>query len=328
VTVSRATAEVAREAVVLDLGSIDRSDLDLNRLRGAWNNWTLHQETGEGAVRERVREAGVVVSNKVVLDRETLGSATGLRLVCVAATGTNNVDLEAARDLEIAVTNVTGYGTPSVVQHVFALILALTTRLPEYMAAVAAGAWERGPQFCLLDFPIRELSGLTLGIVGYGELGRGVARLAEAFGMRVLLAQRPGGPEQPGRLPLSQLLPEVDILTLHCPLTPHTRNLIGAAALGLMKPDAVLINTARGGIVDESALLEALLSRRIGGAGVDVLTTEPPRRGNPLLTPDVPNLILTPHVAWASRQSRQRLIDEVAENIVAFRRGEARNRIV
>jgi len=325
---TRGDLDKIRAGVVLDLGSIDRGDLDLSRLRAAASGWTMHQETDGDSVAERVREADVAVSNKVVLDRNALEAAKSLRLVCIAATGTNNVDLEAARDLGIAVANVTGYATPSVVQHVFTLILALTTRLPDYTAAVAAGAWGRSAQFCLLDYPIRELSGLTLGIVGYGELGRGVAAIADAFGMRVLLAQRPGGPEQRGRMALSELLPQVDVLTLHCPLTPYTRNLIGAEELRLMKPDAVLINTARGGIVDEPALVEALRLGQIGGAGVDVLSVEPPREGNPLLAADIPNLIVTPHVAWASCQSRQRLIDEVAENILAFGRGEERNRVL
>jgi glycerate dehydrogenase len=270
----------------------------------------------------------VVVTNKVVLDRDHLRSTPSLKLVCVAATGTNNVDLEAARELGIAVANVSAYATPAVVQHVFALMLAHATRLAEYRKAVRDGAWARSDQFCLLDYPIRELASLTLGIVGYGELGRGVAKVAEAFGMRVLVAQRPGGPAEAGRLPLADLLPRVDVLSLHCPLTETTRNLIGGAELALMRRDALLINTARGGIVDEWALADALRRGVIGGAAVDVLTVEPPRDGNPLLDPALPNLIVTPHTAWASRESRQRLIDEVAANIHAFAGGTARNRVV
>jgi glycerate dehydrogenase len=222
---------------------------------------------------------------------------------------------------------VVGYGTPSVVQQVFALILALTTRLQDHQAAVARGEWQRSDQFCLLDYPFRELAGRRLGIVGYGELGRAVGRVGEAFGMQLLIAQRPGGDARPGRIPLVDLLPQVDVLSLHCPLTEQTRNLIGAAELSAMKPDALLINAARGGIVDEVALAAALRAGTIGGAGVDVLSREPPVEGNPLLAADLPNLIVTPHVAWASRESRQRMVDELALNIEAFLQGRERNRV-
>jgi glycerate dehydrogenase len=269
----------------------------------------------------------VVVSNKVHLDSETIAASPELRFIAVAATGTNNVDLDAARAAGIVVSNVTAYGTPSVAQHVFSMLLALTTRLSDYRAAVADGRWASSPHFCLLDYPIRELTGKVLGLVGHGELRRGVAGVAEAFGMEVRIAQRPGGPAQAGRVPLAELLPEVDVLTLHCPLTEATRNLIGASELAAMRDDAVLINTARGGIVDEEALVAALWAGTLGGAGFDVLTVEPPRDGNPLLDPDIPNLIVTPHIAWAARESRQRLIDQVAENIERFRAGDPRNQV-
>jgi glycerate dehydrogenase len=312
--------------VVLDLASIDRGDMELARLRAACAHWDLHPRTAPEEVAGRVAGVDVVVTNKVMLDRALLAEARPT-LVCVAATGTNNVDLEAARELGIAVCNVTGYATASVVQHVLALMLAHATRLPDYTGAVRGGAWARGDQFCLLDFPIRELAGLVLGIVGYGELGRAVARAAECLGMAVLVAERAGAVLRPGRLPLNDLLPRVDVLSLHCPLTGQTRNLIGPVELALMRTDALLINTARGGIVDEEALAAALRAGRIGGAAVDVLTVEPPREGNPLLAPDIPNLILTPHTAWASRESRQRLLDQVALNIEAFAAGEPRNRV-
>jgi len=245
----------------------------------------------------------------------------------VAATGTNNVDLVAARERGVAICNVTGYATPSVVQHVLALMLALTTRVAEHAAAARDGRWAASELFCLLDFPFRELAGKTLGIVGYGELGRGIARVAQALGMSVLIAQRPGGPPQEGRLPLDELLARSDVVTLHVPLADNTRGLIGARELALMKSDALLIDTARGGIVDEAALVEALRCGRLGGAGVDVLAVEPPRGGSPLLDDPPPNLIVTPHVAWASREARQRLIDEVALNIRAFSEGDERNRV-
>ena len=262
-----------------------------------------------------------MISNKVRLDAAAFAAAPQLRLVCVAATGTNNVDLDAAQRHGVTVCNVRGYATPAVVQHVYALILALTTRLPDYQRDVANGRWQASPYFCLLDHPIRELAGRTLGIVGYGELGSAVARVAAAFGMSVLIAQRAGSAAQAGRLALTELLPLVDILSLHCPLTPQTRGLIGAQELALMKPDALLINTARGGLVDEAALAAALRGGKLGGAGIDVLSEEPPRDNNPLLATDIPNLIVTPHIAWASREARQRVIDAIAANIRAFLAG-------
>ncbi|EGV28213.1 Glycerate dehydrogenase [Thiorhodococcus drewsii AZ1] len=313
--------------VLLDLATIDQGDLDLSSLDRVCGHWQRHAYTEPVDTLERLSHAQIAVTNKVALDRQTLTAANELRLVCVAATGTNNVDLEAARELGIAVANVARYATPAVVQHVFALILALTTRLPEYQRAVSSGAWQRHDRFCLMDYPIRELAGRTLGIVGFGELGQAVARVAEAFGLQVLIAQRPGGPSREGRLPLEALLPQVDVLTLHCPLTDTTRGLIGARELDLMRRDALLINTARGGIVDEQALAEALRRGTLGGAGIDVLSTEPPRGGNPLLAPDIPNLIVTPHIAWASREARQRMVDEVAANIEAFLAGKDRNRV-
>ncbi len=313
--------------VILDLASIDRGDLDLSCLEAACPRWQTHPRTGPAQTAERIHDARIVVSNKVLLDRPVLESAPELKLICIAATGTNNVDLTAAQELGIAVCNVVGYATPAVVQHVFTLILALTTRLSDYRTAVARGDWQRSDQFCLLDYPIRELAGHRLGIVGYGELGRAVGRVAEAFGMEVLIAQRPGGDQRPGRIPLDELLPRVDVLSLHCPLTEATRNLIGAEELALMKSDALLINTARGGIVDEAALATALREGLIGGAGMDVLSREPPVEGNTLLAADIPRLIVTPHVAWASRESRQRLVNELGLNIQAFMAGRERNRV-
>ncbi len=315
------------KGVLLDRGSLDAGDLDLSVLEGCFNHWRSYPDTRPEQLAAHITDADVVITNKVRLDGDLLRRAQNLRLVCIAATGTNNVDLEAAREQDIAVCNVLAYATPSVVEHVFTQLLALVRHSREYAARMEREDWQRAAHFCLLEPPIHELAGKTLGIVGYGELGKGVARVARAFGMEILLAQRPGGTPQAGRLPLMELLPRVDVLSLHCPLTEQTRNLIGAAQLAAMKPGAILLNTARGGMVDETALLRVLENGRLGGAAIDVLREEPPRGGNPLLEARLPNLIVTPHIAWASIEARQRLVAELVANIQAFQRGEARNRV-
>jgi glycerate dehydrogenase len=311
--------------VFLDLRTVDRDDLDLTSLRSAVTQWTCHDWTDPSRVIDRIGDADIVVSNKVRLDAAALESAPKLKLVCIAATGINNVDLDACRARNITVCNVTGYATPSVVEHVFAQILNLMRKLNEYRQAIEAGRWQHAGDFCLLDYPIRELKGLTLGVVGYGELGRAVAATAGAFGMNVRIAERRGVSPRPGRIALEQLLASSHVVSLHCPLTDETRNLIGASELALMRQDAILVNTARGGIVDEAALLKAIRTGRIAGAAVDVLSEEPPHRGNPLLETALPNLLVTPHIAWASINARQRLIDEIATNIDAWLNGMRRN---
>ncbi len=311
--------------VFLDIDTVDRRDLDLAPLRSVLEQWSPYPATADREVRQRIRDADIVISNKVLLDRAALQTADRLKLVCIAATGTNNIDLEAARGLNITVCNVTGYATPSVVEHVFAQLLTLARRLDDYREAVRSGRWQQAVSFCLLDFPIRELAGMALGIIGYGELGRAVAAAGAAFGMHLLVAERPGRSPRPGRTPFEEVLGKADVISLHCPLTAETRNLIGARELAMMKRDAILVNTARGGIVDEAALLQALHSGAIGAAAVDVLVEEPPRRGNPLLDSTLPNLLVTPHVAWASIRARQRLIDQLAGNITAWLAGHPRN---
>lgn len=316
------------QAVFLDRASVDTGDLDLAPLRALTPHWRWYERTAAEQVAERIVDAQVVVSNKVPLMRETIGGAARLKLILVAATGTNNIDLEAARSAGIVVSNARDYATPAVVQHVFALILALTTRLLDYRQWVGQGHWQRSDLFCGLDFPIGELRGRTLGILGYGVLGRAVAEVGRAFGMDIAIGARPGGQDRrAGRVPLEELLHRSDVISLHMPLTEHTRDLIGERELAWMKPEALLINTARGAIVDESALAAALRARRIGGAGIDVLAQEPPRQGSPLLEEGVPNLIVTPHTAWASRASRQRLIDELAANLRSYLQGEPRNAV-
>ncbi|APQ13283.1 glycerate dehydrogenase [Pseudomonas oryzihabitans] len=301
-------------AVFLDYASLDLGDLDLAPLRAEFDDLALHDATAPAEVAARLAGAQVAIVNKVILDAAVFAACPELKLVLVTATGTNNIDLEAARAQGVRVCNCQGYGTPSVAQHTLALLLALATRLPDYQADVRAGRWQSASRFCLLDHPIVELEGKTLGLLGLGELGSAVQRLAEAFGMRTLVGQLPGRPARPGSLPLAELLPQVDALTLHCPLTEQTRGLLGAAELAAMKPTAFLVNTARGGIVDEQALADCLRRGHLGGAATDVLTVEPPREGNPLLAGDIPRLIVTPHNAWGSREARQRIVAQLTEN--------------
>lgn len=311
-------------AVFLDHSSLDLGDLDLSGLRESFSRLDVHAATAPEQVVERLQGASVAISNKVLLDAAVIKACPDLKLILVAATGTNNIDLQAARARGIVVSNCQGYGTPSVAQHTLALLLALATRLPDYQRAVADGKWSQAKQFCLLDFPIVELEGKTLGLLGHGELGGAVARLAEAFGMRVLMGQLPGRPARNDRLGLEELLPQVDALTLHCPLNDNTRNMIGAAQLALLKPGAFVVNTARGGLIDEQALADALRAGHLGGAATDVLTVEPPVNGNPLLAADIPRLIITPHSAWGAVEARQRIVGQLAENARAFLAGAPR----
>jgi len=290
--------------------------------------WQENARTAPDEVLIHAAESAVVVTNKVKLPAALLEKLPQLKLVAVAATGVDHVDLDAARRLGIGVCNVRDYATHSVPEHVFAVLLALRRNLIAYASAATNGAWSRAENFCLLNWPIDDLAGSMLGIIGGGALGQSVAKLGAAFGMRVLLAEQRGAPPRPGRVVFEQVLAEADVLSLHVPLTPATRNLIGATELVRMKPSAILINSARGGVVDEVALVEALRAGQLAGAAVDVLTTEPPPADHPLLSANLPNLLVTPHIAWASRQAQQRMADEVAENIAAFLRGEHRNRVV
>ena len=314
-------------AVFLDFGTVSNGDLDTGPLERVLPGLVIHQQTSTEQVAARITGFEVVFANKAVIDRAAIAANPQLRLIALTATGVDNVDIAAARESGIAVCNLRDYCTQSVVQHVFAMLLALTHRLRDYDALVRAGGWEQAGQFSTFPYPIRELRGRVFGIVGHGTLGRAVGRAAASLGMRVEIANRPGGPRLEGRADLDELLPRADVLSLHCPLTDATRGLIGSARLARMKPDAVLINTARGALVDAAALAGALKSGRLGGAGIDVLEREPPPPGHPLLDPSVPNLILTPHVAWAAREARQRCLDELALNVVDFLAGRRRNRV-
>jgi glycerate dehydrogenase len=311
-------------AVFLDLDTLSPADLDLANLNSV-ADWSFHGVTAPAETAARLKGAAIAVSNKVLLDRAVIEACPDLKLIVVSATGVNNVDLDAARERGIRVCNVRNYGTPSVAQHVFSLILALTIKLPEYLQAVREGRWQTHAHYCLCAFPIRELFGKRLGVIGHGTLGKGVAAVGRGFGMDVVIAERRGAPSRNDRLDFDKVLTSADVLTLHCPLTPETKNLIGAPELKAMKRDAILINCARGGLVDEAALISALRNGVIAGAAFDVLTEEPPARGNPLLEPGIPNLIVTPHIAWAARESRQRMVDIVAEDIRAWRAGTPQN---
>jgi glycerate dehydrogenase len=306
---------------------LDRGTLPVPLRRPAFaHEWVEHDNTAAVDVVARLQGATVAISNKVPLPREALRAAPTLKLIAVCATGTNNVDLDYCRENGIVVCNVRHYAMHTLPEHVFASMLALRRKLLAFVDDVRAGRWQVSDKFYLGTHEVRDLHGSTLGIVGYGELGATVARLGQAFGMRVLVAERKGAASvRPQRTAFEQVLRESDVVTLHLPLTDETVNLIGAGELASMRRDALLINTARGGLVDEAALVAALREGRIGGAAVDVLTREPPREGNVLLDGDIPNLIVTPHVAWAGREAMGIMGEQLIGNIEAFVRGAPRN---
>ena len=299
---------------------LERDTLRADVRRPAFeHHWTDYGSTRPEEVLERLRGATVAVVNKLPLRAEVLAQLPSLKLIAVAATGTDNIDLQFCRARRIAVSNVRGYAQMTLPEHVLMLMLALRRNLVAYREDVRAGLWQRAEQFCLHTREIHDLDGSTLGLVGHGTLGRGVERLARAFRMNVLIAERKAASvAREGRTPFEEVLKRSDVVSLHVPLGAETRGMIGRAEFELMKPSAILINCARGGVVDEAALAAALLEGRIAGAGVDVLSGEPPREGNPLLSPDLPNLIVTPHVAWASREAQQALADQLIANIEEF----------
>jgi glycerate dehydrogenase len=303
--------------VFLDRASL-RTDIELRRPAHP-HRWIEHQRTTPDEVAGRLAGAAVAVTNKAPITRATLAACPGLRLVAVAATGVDVVDLAAAAEHGVRVMNVPGYAAESVAEHVFALALALRRAIIPHRQEVLDGGWTRAPGFCLLAAPIQDLAGSTLGIVGAGAIGGRAAELGRAFGMQVLLAERPGAAPRDGRVAFDEVLQRADILSLHCPSTDETRGLIGAEALARMKPGAILVNTARGDLVDEAALLAALEAGRIGGAGLDVAAHEPPPAGSTILKLAArPDVIVTPHVAWASAQASRLLLDRLTANIEAF----------
>ncbi|MCB1615713.1 MAG: D-2-hydroxyacid dehydrogenase [Pseudomonadales bacterium] len=305
------------------------SDADFSPLYSACPDLLLYQYTTQDNLNQRLSDASIVITNKTVIDRETLFLNPQIRCILVTATGVNNIDMETACQKGISVCNVTAYGSNAVAQHVFCLLLALSNKLISYHEDVRNGLWHQSHSFCLMNHPTFELSGKRILIVGHGETGRAVAKLAGAFNMIVEFALLPGRiysqAQQRERKPLDELLEEADIVTLHCLLSDTTRELINARRLQKMKKTAFLINTARGGLVDETALAEALKKGRIAGAALDVLSVEPPAEPHVLLNPAITNLIVTPHMAWITKEARQRLISTTAENLRAFLKGSPVN---
>jgi glycerate dehydrogenase len=321
--------------VLLDSFTIDQGEPDSPwRELAALGELTTHPRTEPGQVVERAgADTLAVLTNKVPLGAAELSALPALRYIGVTATGTDIVDLQAARARGVAVTNVPGYAAESVAELAFALILHFSYDVAGHDTAVKAGLWAASPDFCFFRQPLVELAGKTLALVGAGAIGGAVARLGEAFGMRVVRAAVPGAPARSGqtRAPLAEALPLADFVSLHCPLTAATRGLVGADFLAAMKPGAILINTGRGALVDEAALVAALASGHLGGAGLDVLAAEPPPANHPLTDPRAPwsgRVVVTPHIGWGTVEARRRLITEVARNLAAFLHGQTRNRVV
>ncbi|MGO2330526.1 MAG: D-2-hydroxyacid dehydrogenase [Pseudoalteromonas nigrifaciens] len=310
---------------ILDNATLAKTSLDCIAQLG---ELTVHELTSAEQVVAHSKNADVLITNKAVVNRETMSQLKSLKLICVSATGTNNVDLVAAKELGIAVTNVAGYSTPSVVQHTFSLITNLLGNTHRYQADCQQGAWQKSEMFCRLDYSFNDLQDKTFAIIGGGTLGSAVATVASTFGANVITAERKGTQCREGRIPFEQAIKTADIISVHCPLTDETRDLITLNELKMMKPSSIIINTARGGIINEADLATALEQNLIAGAGVDVLTKEPAELTNPLANYKGNNLLLTPHIAWASTESIIRLVNEVSLNIVAFTQQQSRNRLV
>lgn len=315
-------------AVFLDYSTMG-DGLDLTPLTDLLPDLQVFDATSDDQVAERIRDAEFVFVNKIRLDDALFEQSPGLRFIGITATGTDNIDMASAARHGVAVANIRAYCTQSVTEHVFGVLLMLTHNLCKYSAAARRGGWQRASDFCMLDYPVRELSLMTLGIVGLGELGRSVAATARHFGMEVIVSARPGDDTVPeGRVAFGELLEQADIISLHCPLNEHTQGLFGADQFRRMKRSAILINTARGALVDTAALADALRRGELGAAAIDVLPQEPPVDGDPLLDYAGDNLVVTPHIAWSTDRARQEAIEELAANVAAFLAGKKRNRIV
>ncbi len=316
------------KAVFLDYATMG-PDLDLSPLSELVDEFDVYDVTESDQVAKRIAGSHLVFTNKIRFSDELLKAAPDLGFIGLTATGTDNIDLRGAKSAGVVVSNIRAYCTQSVVEHVMGTLLMLSHNLANYAAFTRAGGWQESDDFCPLSWPLRQLTDMTLGIVGFGELGRGVAAAAGTFGMKTLIAARPGSTDVPaGRTALKTVLSASDVISLHCPLNDDTRGMIDGAALKTMKPDAFLINTARGALIDTQALADALANGEIAGAAIDVLPEEPPVNGDPLLDYTGDNLIVTPHIAWATREARQNAIIELALNTRAFLAGESRNRVV
>lgn len=307
------------KAVFLDSASMAPESLDVRAFNALPIELISYPQTTPAELATRLQDARIAITNKVVIDAQTIHANPQLQLIAVTATGVANVDTQAAAAAGVEVMNVTGYGTAAVAQHTFALLLALANQLPHYTRAATDGRWSAASQFCLMDKSVFDLSGKTLGIIGYGELGQAVATRARAFGMSIIAADsgRPNAAKVT-RVPLPELFASSDVISLHCLLTAETQQLINRDTLALMKPTALLINTARGGLIDEADLLTALQTGKIAGAALDVLSQEPPPADHMLLQAQLDNLIITPHNAWISQGARQRIIDTTVANIQKF----------
>ena len=308
--------------VVLDRDTLVNRpfDFDFPHTLNSYGSTEAHQTA------ERIQGADIIITNKVVISAEHIAANPQLKLIALAATGVNNVDVEAAKQNGTAVCNIRAYGNESVAEHAFMMMITLMRNLPAYQRDVAAGLWENSPFFCHLGAPMRDLNGKTLAIFGRGNIGKTLATYAQAFKMNVVFAEHKNAETvRDGYVSFDEAIRSADALSLHCPLTPQTENMIGEAELQQMKPGAILINCGRGGLVDEAALVAALKYGQIGGAGFDVLTQEPPRDGNPLLKARLPNLIVTPHIAWASQEAANRLFDILLDNINRFVAGNPQN---
>ena len=307
--------------VILDSKTIGKG-VDLEPITDLLDSWDVFELTSRSETNQRISDADVVLTNKVKIDKSNLRLAKKLKFISVLATGTDHIDLKEASQTDVKVSNVRGWCTPSVTQHAVALLLSLTNKVSQYSADVCSGKWQSSDTFALLNYHTEEISGKTIGIFGFGELGQSFSNVMKSFGAKVLLGERKNLPPRAGRKSFEETLERSDFISLHCPLTPENVHMIDKMALKRMKSSAFLINTARGGLINSAHLLEALSSGEIAGAALDVLETEPPRDNEPLSAVKMPNLIISPHVAWSAIESRKRLVEQTQENIKSFLSGQ------
>ena len=316
-------------AVFLDYKTVDSGDLDLGSIKAVLPEIEVYPYSNEAEVLNRIKDTQVAIANKIEFDSKVFAHAKNLELICVTATGTNNIDLHSAKNSDVMVCNIRDYCTESVTQHVLLSILSLSHSYADYMNSIQKGEWQDGSGFSLLNHPIKELSGKKLGIVGFGVLGKGVAKAASALGMEILVSEsfdpNKESKDSMKRVGFDELLSASDVISLHCPLTKETSGIFNDDAFEKMKSSAILINTARGGLVNDQALIKAIESKSIAGAAIDVLDQEPPGSDHSLMQKEYKNMIITPHIAWAAREARQRALDRIADNVEAFQKGSPIN---